>query len=60
MKRKAVLDYREAEEFYRGCSITEITDDEHQIKDHEPYANEKSTMKYVVCYIDLDELESQN
>lgn len=55
-----VLDYREAEEFYRGCSITEITDEEHQIKDYEPYAKEISTMKYAVCYIDLDELESQN
>ena len=55
-----VLDYREAEEFYRGCSITEITDEEHQIKDYEPYAKEILSMKYAVCYIDPDELDSQN
>ena len=28
-RNDTVLDYREAEEFYRGCSITEITDEEH-------------------------------
>ena len=54
-RRDTVLNYREAEEFYRGCSYTVITDEEHQIKDYKPYANEISSMKYAICYIEPDE-----
>lgn len=37
-KNDAVLDYREAEEFYKGSSLTEITNEAHQIMDYAPYA----------------------
>ncbi|WP_281072453.1 hypothetical protein [Succinivibrio dextrinosolvens] len=37
--KDSVLNYSEAEEFYKVCSVTKITDEEHQITAHNPYGN---------------------
>ena len=52
-----VLDYREAEEFYRGIGHTVITDNCHQIADYSPFKSEIESLNNH-AWIDSGELMS--
>jgi len=47
-RNDTVLDYREAEEFYRGIGHTVITDNCHQIADYSPFKSEIESLNIPV------------